>query len=196
MPHKFRLPEPFLKPILSSEPSVSIHQLQREDHFLIFASDGLWEHLSNQDAVDIVKNYPRKVRSMRSYPILRTSLNSEVCFRKGIYSKHKCVSKMLAHCRTILYSTARWDSVYMFYWLNQEIARRLIEAALKEAAKKREMRYSDMKRIECGVRRHFHDDISVIVLFLDPRLASTKSSLQRSVSIKGAGMASAPAADS
>lgn len=84
----------------------------------------------------------------------------------------------------------------MFYWLNQEIARRLIEAALKEAAKKREMRYSDMKRIERGVRRHFHDDISVIVLFLDPRLASTKSSLQRSVSIKGAGMASASAADS
>ncbi|XP_030452314.1 probable protein phosphatase 2C 38 [Syzygium oleosum] len=137
LPHKFRLPEPFIKPILSSEPSVSIHQLQREDHFLIFASDGLWEHLSNQDAVDIVKNYPRK-----------------------------------------------------------GIARRLIKAALKEAAKKREMRYSDMKRIKCGVRRHFHDDISVVVLFLDPRLASSKSSLQRSVSIKGAGMASAPAADS
>ncbi|KAI3442986.1 Protein-serine/threonine phosphatase [Psidium guajava] len=136
LPRKFRLPEPFLKPILSSEPSVSVHRLQPEDHFLIFASDGLWEHLSNQRAVDIVKNYPRK-----------------------------------------------------------GIARRLIEATLKEAAKKREMRYSDMKRIESGVRRHFHDDISVVVLFLDPRLASTKSSLQRSVSIKGEGWASAPAAD-
>ncbi|KAL3753878.1 hypothetical protein ACJRO7_001169 [Eucalyptus globulus] len=137
LPNKFRLPEPFLKPILNSEPSVSVHQLQPEDHFLIFASDGLWEHLSNQDAVDIVKNSPRK-----------------------------------------------------------GIARRLIEEALKEAAKKREMRYSDLKRIESGVRRHFHDDISVVVLFLDPRLVSAKSSLQRSVSIQGAGWASAPAADS
>ena len=54
----------------------------------------------------------------------------------------------------------------------QGIARKLINAALQEAAKKREMRYSDLKKIEAGVRRHFHDDISVIVLFLDYSLIS------------------------
>lgn len=61
---KFRLPEPepFLKPILSPDPSISVLKLQPEDQFLIFASDGLWEHLSNQEAVDIVNNNPRKVR--------------------------------------------------------------------------------------------------------------------------------------
>ena len=35
------------------------------------------------------------------------------------------------------------------------------------AAKKREMRYDDMKMIEKGTRRHFHDDITVIVTYLD-----------------------------
>lgn len=59
---KFRLREPFKRPILSSEPSISVHELQQHDQFLIFASDGLWEHLSNQDAVDIVQNHPRNVR--------------------------------------------------------------------------------------------------------------------------------------
>lgn len=54
--------------------------------------------------------------------------------------------------------------------LVQGIARRLIEAALHEAAKKREMRYSDLQKIEGGVRRHFHDDITVIVLFFNPHL--------------------------
>lgn len=49
----------------------------------------------------------------------------------------------------------------------QGIARRLVKAALHQAAKKREMRYSDLKKIDAGVRRHFHDDITVIVVFLD-----------------------------
>lgn len=59
---KFRLRETFKRPILSSEPSISVHELQSHDQFLIFASDGLWEHLSNQEAVDIVQNHPHSVR--------------------------------------------------------------------------------------------------------------------------------------
>lgn len=49
----------------------------------------------------------------------------------------------------------------------QGIAKRLVRAAIQEAARKREMRYEDIKRIEKGVRRHFHDDITVIVIYLD-----------------------------
>nr|XP_043610872.1 probable protein phosphatase 2C 38 [Erigeron canadensis] len=121
---KFRLPKPFSKQILSPEPSISIHEVNPRDEFLIFASDGLWEHLSNQEAVDIVHN------------------NS----RSGI-------------------------------------ARRLVKAALHVAARKREMRYSDLKKIERGVRRHFHDDITVVVVFLDD--PSNLRSINSSFSIKG-----------
>ncbi|KAI3670370.1 hypothetical protein L1987_87961 [Smallanthus sonchifolius] len=35
------------------------------------------------------------------------------------------------------------------------------------AAKKREMRYDDIKRIERAMRCHFHDDITVVVVYLD-----------------------------
>ncbi|RWV79249.1 hypothetical protein GW17_00059651 [Ensete ventricosum] len=66
------------------------------------------------------------------------------------------------------------------------IARRLVKAALQEAAKKREMRYSDLKKIDRGVRRHFHDDITVIVVFLDSSLTSWVSSHKGpTVSIRG-----------
>ncbi|GAA0152546.1 protein phosphatase [Lithospermum erythrorhizon] len=127
---KFRLREPFKKPILSAEPSISVTQLHPHDQFIIFASDGLWEHLSNQDAVDIVQNHPRTGS-----------------------------------------------------------ARRLVKAALQEAAKKREMRYSDLKKIDRGVRRHFHDDITVTVVFLDMHLVSRASSVNTpNVSVKGAGI--------
>ncbi|KAH7677850.1 pyruvate dehydrogenase phosphatase protein [Dioscorea alata] len=123
---RFRLPEPFHKSILNAEPSIVTHKLCPQDQFLIFASDGLWEHLSNQEAVDIVQNCPRN-----------------------------------------------------------GIARKLIKAAMQEAARKREMRYSDLKKIDRGVRRHFHDDITVIVLFLDPALVSKSSYSGPIVSLRG-----------
>ncbi|KAK8356846.1 hypothetical protein V6Z12_A05G381900 [Gossypium hirsutum] len=113
---RFRVSEPFEKPILQAKPSILVQKLSPKDRFLIFASDGLWELLSNQDAVNIVN----------------------ACPRTGI-------------------------------------ARKLVKAALREAAKKREMRYSDLKKVDRGVRRHFHDDITVIVLFLDSHLLSRAS---------------------
>ncbi|CAN6172775.1 unnamed protein product, partial [Urochloa humidicola] len=105
---KFRLRKPFSKPLLSANPSIVSHSIEPRDHFVIFASDGLWEHLSNQEAVDIVQNHQR-----------------------------------------------------------EGSAKRLIKAALQEAAKKREMRYSHLIKIDKGVRRHFHDDITVVVLFFN-----------------------------
>ncbi|XP_009801750.1 putative protein phosphatase 2C 60 [Nicotiana tabacum] len=127
---KFRLKEPFKRPILSADPSITVQELEPHDQFLILASDGLWEHLSNQEAVDIVQNNPRSGS-----------------------------------------------------------ARRLVKTALHEAAKKREMRYSDLKKIDRGVRRHFHDDISVIVVFLDSNLVSRANSLRGpTLSLRGGGM--------
>uniref|UniRef100_A0A9I9D4X5 protein-serine/threonine phosphatase n=1 Tax=Cucumis melo TaxID=3656 RepID=A0A9I9D4X5_CUCME len=117
---KFRVQEPFRTPFLSSEPAISEIQLKPDDQFVIFASDGLWEHLSNQEAGS---------------------------------------------------------------------ARRLVRAALQVAAKKREMRYSDLKKIGRGVRRHFHDDITVVVVFLDTNLLFKASSTKSmSVSLRGGGL--------
>ncbi|XP_073310591.1 probable protein phosphatase 2C 60 [Primulina huaijiensis] len=131
---KFRLRQPFKRPILSSEPAITVHQLQSHDQFIIFASDGLWEHLTNQEAVDLVHNHPRNGS-----------------------------------------------------------ARRLIKTALQEAAKKREMRYSDLKKIDRGVRRHFHDDITVVVVFLDSHLVSRATSTKGpNLSVKGGGVNLAP----
>lgn len=59
---KFRLPEPMNMPIMTAVPTIVSHRLQPNDSFLIFASDGLWEHLSNEKAVDIVHSNPRAVR--------------------------------------------------------------------------------------------------------------------------------------
>ncbi|KAF8410169.1 hypothetical protein HHK36_002691 [Tetracentron sinense] len=105
---QFGFPVPLKRAVMTAEPSIQIRKLKPQDLFLIFASDGLWEQLSDEAAVEIVFKNPRA-----------------------------------------------------------GIAKRLVRAALQEAAKKREMRYDDIKRIEKGIRRHFHDDITVIVMYLD-----------------------------
>ncbi|CAO2816493.1 unnamed protein product [Amaranthus hypochondriacus] len=128
---KFRINDPFEKPIMTAEPSISVQKILPEDHFLIFASDGLWDLLTNQEVVDIVNSNSR-----------------------------------------------------------HGIAKKLVKTALIEAAKRREMRYSDLKKVERGVRRHFHDDITVIVLFLDTRLISRNTFRGPFLSLKGAGYSS------
>jgi pyruvate dehydrogenase phosphatase len=67
--------------------------------------------------------------------------------------------------------------------LLQGIAKRLVRAAVQEAARKREMRYEDIKRIEKGVRRYFHDDITVIVLYLDQSRGSPNGRLNGTTSV-------------
>lgn len=52
----------------------------------------------------------------------------------------------------------------------------MVKAALTEAAKKREMRYEDLRHIKKGVRRHFHDDITVVVIYLDQQRSKARLS--------------------
>ncbi|KAL9689702.1 hypothetical protein QQ045_010091 [Rhodiola kirilowii] len=55
---RFRLPPPHRMPYMSAQPDINTHQLQPDDSFIIFASDGLWEFLTNKEAVEIVHKHP------------------------------------------------------------------------------------------------------------------------------------------
>lgn len=89
---KFRLRDPIRRPILSADPSVSMHEIQPDDRFVIFASDGLWEHLSNQEAVDIVQNHPNNVRI-----VLFQSYYFCICMLLFSFVLHRVVSSTHNH---------------------------------------------------------------------------------------------------
>ncbi|KAL5059253.1 hypothetical protein RYX36_030857 [Vicia faba] len=98
--------------VLSAEPEMHSRALRDNDKFLIFASDGLWELMSNEQAAQIVASNPRN-----------------------------------------------------------GIAKRLLSVALTEAASRRRVSYKSIQAANPGrdilSRRSFHDDISVIVVFLE-----------------------------
>jgi hypothetical protein len=114
------------------------------------------------------------------------------------YTKRICLwgggfmsSNKLNACATINLKMNPFMKLLVLFM--QGSARRLVKAALQEAAKKREMRYSDLKKIDRGVRRHFHDDITVIVVFLDSNFVSRVSSVKCSnISVRGAGVSLPP----
>ncbi|KAJ3706018.1 hypothetical protein LUZ61_009723 [Rhynchospora tenuis] len=114
---QFVSPVTLKRPVMTAEPQIRVRKLKPQDRFVIFASDGLWEHLTDEAAVEIVFRNPRS-----------------------------------------------------------GIAKRLVKAALTEAAKKREMRYEDLRHIKKGVRRHFHDDITVVVIYLDQQRSTSRMS--------------------
>ncbi|KAJ1443318.1 PPM-type phosphatase domain superfamily, partial [Sesbania bispinosa] len=60
------------------------------------------------------------------------------------------------------------------------IAKRLVRAALQVAAKKKEIRYDDLKKIDKGIRRNFHNDITVVVIYLDHHNHNLSTSKHRS----------------
>lgn len=51
--------------------------------------------------------------------------------------------------------------------LSQGIARRLVVSALEKAGRTRQMPYNEIKKLDQGVRRHVHDDITIVVIFID-----------------------------
>ncbi|KAF3324022.1 putative protein phosphatase 2C 78 [Carex littledalei] len=114
---QFVSPVTLKRPVMTAEPQIRVRKLKPQDRFVIFASDGLWEHMTDQAAVEIVFKNPRS-----------------------------------------------------------GIAKKLVKAALTEAAKKREMRYEDLRHIKKGVRRHFHDDITVVVIYLDQQRSKARVS--------------------
>ncbi|XP_070616509.1 LOW QUALITY PROTEIN: pyruvate dehydrogenase [acetyl-transferring]-phosphatase 2, mitochondrial [Erythrolamprus reginae] len=44
-------------PYLTAEPEVTYHKIRRQDKFLVLASDGLWDMLSNEEVVQLVANH-------------------------------------------------------------------------------------------------------------------------------------------
>jgi pyruvate dehydrogenase phosphatase len=62
----------YTPPYLTAEPEVTSYQLQCSDKFLVLATDGLWDMLSNEEVVHFVKEH---VNKKEGTPVEKNSLD-------------------------------------------------------------------------------------------------------------------------
>ncbi|XP_035544668.1 probable protein phosphatase 2C 23 [Juglans regia] len=111
----FRIEYVGTSPYITCLPSLYHYKLGPRDRFLILSSDGLYQYLSNEEAVSQVEYFINK------YP-------------KG------------------------------------DPAQYLIEQVLFQAAQKHDMELDELLDIPQGERRRYHDDVSIVVIYLEGRI--------------------------
>ncbi|GKV25836.1 hypothetical protein SLEP1_g35219 [Rubroshorea leprosula] len=154
-----------------------IKALHRDDPDIVFEKDGVWcskgiPQVSRAIGSAFLKIPNRYVHSsfFQRYklylpfnpPLLKGE--PELC-RRLLYPDDKFL---------ILASGGLWENLTkkkVVEIVNENkqtgIARRVIIRALKEVAKKKQMRFDDLLSVKKEERRSFHDDISVLVIFLN-----------------------------
>ncbi|KAI3682396.1 hypothetical protein L1987_82352 [Smallanthus sonchifolius] len=87
---RFHLSEPIRRPVLGNGPSLYTRELKPDDKFIVFASDGLWEHMTNQQVVEIVHNNPRSCIARR---LVKSAINEAARKGKKSYEEVKRMEK-------------------------------------------------------------------------------------------------------
>lgn len=64
------IPQNYISPpYLTAEPEVISHSLSPRDKFLILATDGLWEHLSEQEVVDFIAGHLEEKSTLTNFTV-------------------------------------------------------------------------------------------------------------------------------
>lgn len=76
----------FSHDIISDEPEVNVHNLEKEDAFIILGTDSLWEHMSMQDVVDFVFkkiNEKSEMENKIAEEVVKESKKNWIIFHKN-----------------------------------------------------------------------------------------------------------------
>ena len=80
----------FTPPYITAEPVVTHHKLQNEDKFMILASDGLWDRISNEEAVNVVAETISESKSSIFSSLFRKKSEDQCC-------RENAATKLLWH---------------------------------------------------------------------------------------------------
>ncbi|KAJ0626343.1 putative protein-serine/threonine phosphatase [Helianthus annuus] len=118
---RFYLREPIRRPILGNGPSLYNRELKPDDKFIVFASDGLWEHMTNQQVVEIVHNNPRSGIARR---LIKLAINEAA--RKGKI-KYEEVKRMEKGSRRGVHD----DITVAVVFIDQQVNTNINEASMR-----------------------------------------------------------------
>uniref|UniRef100_A0A7E4V1R0 PPM-type phosphatase domain-containing protein n=1 Tax=Panagrellus redivivus TaxID=6233 RepID=A0A7E4V1R0_PANRE len=138
----------FTPPYLSAMPEVFYHKLTPNDHFLVLASDGLWEWLEPDTVVRLINDHTLGTQTLSQYvPAPEANLNEVVL---DLERRKQGESKKP---------------------LDENSATHVIRNALGGVSGGTDHQYERLKeslQLPPGMARHYRDDLTVIVVHFNP----------------------------
>jgi len=149
-------PEPFSPPYVSHQPDVVVRDIDKDDMYLVLASDGLWDELSNREVTEIL----RRLTTPNALSALKRMVSGEGSPVQVEQQEFAGPNHMVA--RASLKNGLTYDDGE-----ERNAGQRLLWGALLQNPVSRRYGVQYLTQIPPGrQRRSAHDDISVVVIFL------------------------------
>ena len=144
----------FRPPYTTVEPDVWSHELTEADDFLILSTDGLFEDMSSQEAVEYVSEWMESRKNASS----ASSSPSTSWLPSWLTGSSHSTSSTPSN------ASAAYDNASTFL-----ISRALLHASEKQIGRRvsEAENLSWILRLPMSVRRNVHDDVSILVVFFD-----------------------------
>lgn len=133
-------------PYITCFPSLHHHKLNPNDKFLILSSDGLYQYFTNEEAAAKVESFITKFPDRDPAQLLIEEALGRAAKRAGI--KHFFSLNIFQHERNSLVKTILLSLTFIFAGLE----------------------FHELLDIPQGERRHYHDDISIVIISLEGKI--------------------------
>jgi len=157
------LPFYYTPPYITAEPVVTCHPLSEEDQFLVMATDGIWDVLSNEDVVNLVSQYlEEKKKNDQKELINETKLPPSLLIKK------KTAEEIQNSRSNLIISDRQVPAILK----DSNSATHIIRNALGGSDDKY---ISDLLSIPSPKCRNYRDDMTVTVIYFDKDNSNTKT---------------------
>ncbi|ORX60829.1 protein serine/threonine phosphatase 2C [Piromyces finnis] len=149
------LPFYYTPPYITAEPVVTCHPITKEDKFLVMASDGIWDELSNEDVVNLVSQHlEERKKSTHKKLINETKLPPSLLIQK------KTNEEMKKDRNNLIISERKVPAILT----DSNSATHVIRNALGGSDDKY---ISDLLSIPSPKCRNYRDDMTVTIIYFD-----------------------------
>ena len=168
-----RVRAPFAPPYILTEPEVKSMVVGERDDWLILASDGLWDEITPQEAVDLCEDFARRKRvtASMSHGVEDTGDVVGLVEHRGSAAEGTAGSSSKTGSAATPQMIQRRSSRQPGHepTVASTAAEFLVHTALQRAADSAGKTLAQVKDLPQGKRRSIHDDITVVVVDLKAR---------------------------
>jgi len=157
------LPFYYTPPYITAEPVVTCHPLSEEDQFLVMATDGIWDVLSNEDVVNLVSQHLEECKKSKQKKII-----NETKLPPSLLIKKKTAEEMKNSNNNLIISDRQVPAILK----DSNSATHVIRNALGGSDDKY---IGDLLSIPSPKCRNYRDDMTVTIIYFNKNENKTQT---------------------